>query len=529
MTSRRDFIGALGATGAFAAVGLKGGAEEVDPGRVRMRFGVLSDIHISTHRQLPYFEKTLRKLDEWKVDAVLACGDLADYALRPQLKLVADTWFKVFPNGNGSDGRPVANLMHYGDHDMQDDRYVDYEDAVKEWPDKAFRHAEVIRTLGAKKVWEECFHEEWAPIVLKEVKGYSFVLSHFTKGEPGNPYGNNVPGLKEFLAAHAFDPAKPFFYSQHRIPKNTACGPLVDGQEDGTTTRIFADYPNLIAFCGHCHMNGAYEKSIWQGAFTCVQVPSLRYCATQAGRENGYCGQDRPPEVPVQPSKMMGALPSGRTSQGFLCTVCERAVVIRRWDFHYDLPLGPDWVIPISSFALPTERRPFAFANRAKAVPAPAFPSGAEVKLSWTRGRDRAKTEHEMVSVSFPPATAVAPRADDYEVTVEMKEREVERVFLQKRVYSSRYLFAEKMDDQPVVCLFARDELPDGWPVRFTVRPLNAFGAKGEPIQTGFAPLSAIRRPKGDVLSGNAHIGEAASRRLGQAGEAASRRLGKEC
>ena len=492
-TSRRGFIGALGATGAFASLGSKVKADGLDTGSERMRFGVLADVHISTHAQLPYFEKALRTFDEWKVDAVLACGDLADYALRPQLKMVADTWFKVFPDGRGSDGRSVANLMHYGDHDMQTDCYADRKDAVEEWPDASFRHSEIIRDLGAKRVWEECFHEDWAPIVRKDVKGYPFILSHFTRGEPGNPHGNNVPGLAEFLAAQQFDPAKPLFYSQHRIPRNTACGPWAWGQEDGQTTKLFAGYPNLVAFCGHCHMNGAFEKSIWQGAFTCVQVPSLRYSVTMGGRENGYCIGDRPPTSPVKPSKCMGQHPSGRTHQGFLCTVCERALVIRRWEFEFGRRLGPDWIIPFDSFALPAERRPFAFGNRARTMPAPEFAAGAAVSVGKPfHGRNRAGEELLMTPVSFPPAlsTATTPHADDYEVTLELRQGEVERVICQKRVYSPRYLYGEDMDTEPVICNFAEDELPSGWELRFTVRPLNAFGAKGAPIRTEFRKFS---------------------------------------
>lgn len=477
-TSRREFIRAIGLGGAFAAVGLKGGAEEVDPGRERMRFGVLSDIHISTRRQLPYFEKALRKLDERKVDAVLACGDLADYALRPQLKLVADTWFKVFPNGKGSDGRPVANLMHYGDHDMQDDRYVDYEDAVKEWPDKAFRHAEVIRTLGAKKVWEECFHEEWASIVLKEVKGYSFVLSHFTKGEPGNPRGDNVPGLADFLEARTFDPRKPFFYSQHRIPKDTACGPSAWGQDDGTVTQILSKYPNAVAFCGHCHMNGVYEKSIWQGAFACVQVPSLRYCTTMAGRENGYNSADRG----VKPPKCMRVMNSLKCNQGYLCRVCDDAVVIERHNFATGGRLGPDWIVPIDSFGLPAAERPFDFSVRAKGFPVPAFAPGAKVRvLAKERGYDRDKVEHLMTPVEFPPVCGAGdlPRADDYEVTLESRTDGRVRVVSRRRVYSPRYIGDEAADTAPVRCLFPEEDFPKAGETRFTVRPYNAFGSCG--------------------------------------------------
>lgn len=486
MTNRREFLGEIACLGAaFAATGAT--AARFSPGRERMRFGVISDIHIATAAQLPYFEKALRKFDSWKVDAVLACGDLADYAMVQELQLIAETWFKVFPSGKGGDGRPVANLMHYGDHDMQSDIYVDRPDAVKAWPDAKLRHSSIIADCGRKEVWEKCFKEPWEPIVIKEVKGYQFVLSHFTKGEPGNAGGNNVPGLSEFLQSHRFDPSKPFFYSQHRIPRNTACGPYVWGQDDGQTTKLFSGYPNLIAFCGHCHMNGAFEKNIWQGAFTCVQVPSLRYTVTMGGRENGYCPDDRTPPAPLKPAKCMGQHPSGKTHQGYLCIVHDDAVVIRRWEFEYDLQLGPDWVIPISSFRLPAERRPFDFENRAKEMPAPTFASDAKVAIKRpVEGKDRSGERHLMTAVEFPPArsTDAAPRADDYEVSLELRQGDVERVICQKRVYSPRYLYAEEMDDQNVSCNFADTEIPVGWDIRYVVRPVNAFGRKGNPIFT---------------------------------------------
>lgn len=491
--SRRGFMGGLSGAGAIFAAGGVGVPSGMDLGEERMRFGVLADIHIATRAQQPYFERTLRKFDEWKVDGVVACGDLADYAMELELQLLADTWFKVFPDGRGSDGRPVANLMHYGDHDMQDDRYINFKDAVKEWPDEKIRRDSVMFTHDRKASWERCFKEPWSPIAVKEVKGYTFVLSHFTRGEPDNRVGNNVPGLEAAMAGLKLDPKKPVFYSQHRIPRNTACGPLVWGQDDGSVTKILSGYPNAVAFCGHCHMGGAYEKSIWQGAFTCVQVPSLRYCVTMQGRENGYSLKDRPRVVPANPSKCMGSIGSGECHQGLLCIVHDNAMVIRRWEFTHDKPVGPDWVVPISSFALPPHKRPFAFANREKVVGVAEFSARAKVTVGKpVKGKKRDKSEHMMTPVSFPPAIPAKDgfRANDYEVSLELRHGEVERVLLQKRVYSPMYHRGTEMDVKPVTCMFAADEIPAGWELRFTVRPVNAFGRKGNPISSDWRKFS---------------------------------------
>ena len=285
MTGRRSFLCGAMAASAFAAKGVR--AETDGIGDERLRLGVLSDIHITDRKQQPYFEQALRQLDAWKVDAVLACGDLADYGLKQQLELLAETWFKVFPGGKGSDGRTVVNLMHYGDHDMSVS-YIDRDDAKALVPDDALRHASTIFKGDRKAIWEDCFKEPWHPIEVKTVKGFPFVLYHFSRGTPDNPSGQNVPGLKEVLEKLKYDPRKPLFFSQHRVPKCTAGGPYLYGQDGGDTTQLFAKYPNLVAFCGHAHLCASTEMSIWQGAFTCIQVPSLRYCCTLGGRENAY-------------------------------------------------------------------------------------------------------------------------------------------------------------------------------------------------------------------------------------------------
>ncbi len=489
MIGRRGF---LGATGAFAAAGaerfekfeeferLNFSASSI--GEERVRFGAISDIHIATPKQLPYFEKTLRQLDAWKVDGVLVCGDLADYGLEQQLQLIADTWFKVFPDGKGSDGRPVANLMHYGDHDMSQS-YWDLEDVRKIWPAEERKHG-VIFDGDRKAIWERCFKEPWAPIQLKTVKGYDFILSHFTRGEPTNKYGHNTPGLEEFFAAHKFDPSKPVFYSQHRVPRGSVLGPSVPNLDEGKSTALFSKYPNLIAFCGHCHTSASYEKSIWQGAFTCIQVPSLRYCCTMCGRENGYTTVDRPPIPPYQ--MMPQHRESGRTHQGMLCIVGTKGLLIRRWDFEEGKMLGSDWAIPCSCFAQRLEEKPYNYEYRTKTVRPVEFAAGAEkkFKIEFTKGTDRGGNKHDFFTVSFPPAVKGLERADDYEVSLELKKGDVERCLVAKRVYSSRYMYGVESDTLPVSCNFAAEEVPPGWLLRFVVRPVTSFGVKGEAIST---------------------------------------------
>lgn len=455
-----------------------------DFGDVCLRFGALSDIHVATPESQWIFEKALRKFDEWKADGVLVSGDLADHGLVQQLQLVADSWFRVFPDGKGADGRPVANLMHFGDHDTC--RFFwNQKVPASVWSEEE-RRAGVIMDGDRATIWKKCFREEWTPIQLKTVKGYDFILCHFTFGEEGNPDGDNTPGLAEFFASHDFSRTRPMFLSQHRPPRGTILGPFeipTDNQDDGRSGRIFADYPNLTVFFGHLHDSAANEKNVWQGRFNAVLSPSLSYAATRGGRENGYNGGDREVYSPKDPPKLMQQHPSGETHHGLFCTVYAKAIVIRRHDFEYDLPMGPDWIVPISSFAIAPTEKPYSSEVRERELAIPGFAVGAQVTVKEIRAKDRAGTMREMLDVTFPPAL-VNGRANDYEVTVEVGQDDVWRVLAQKRVYSPRYQYSPEMETENVHCWFSRDEIPKGWPIRYVVRPCNSFGGKGQPIRS---------------------------------------------
>ena len=486
MTDRRSF---LLATAAFAgAASSHGGAAEggktVPQGPARLKLAVLSDIHV-TGRDASQrkWESALRKADAWGADGLLVCGDLADWGLDVQLEVVAESWFKVFPNGRRSDGAPIANLIHYGDHDTSGYTYRSHPGCRKEWPDEELMKKHILRWIDRKAAWERCFKEEWAPIVKKTVKGYDFILSHFTKGEPGNGAGDNVPGLEAFLAQAGLDPARPFFYSQHRIPRNTACGPYAWGQDDGKTTRLFsAKYPNCFAFCGHCHMAASEERSIWQGGFTCVQVPSLSYSVTQGGRENGYTSSD----INWRPPLSMPPAGCGQRSGGMFVTAYDNAIVIRRWNFHDDAQIGPEWTVPLPLL----REKPYAHDFRAEHDPAPEFPANAKVVYRKTHGKNRIGEEQDFITVEFPMAleTATAPRANDYEVQVELQRCDITNVVETRRVYSPQYGRASAIDREPVKCNIPLAAIPEPGvqKVRFAVRPVSAFGRKGQALYADY-------------------------------------------
>lgn len=288
-----------------------------------LRFGAVSDIHITDAASCSDFRKALKLFDSLKADAVVSTGDLTDYGLKSELKLLAATWNEVFPGCRRSDGGKIERLFHYGDHDT----YLNFKARKRFVFDRGLGH-DFILNIGPDKVWEDVFGEKYEHIVHRRLNGYDFVLSHFRRGPVAiNPAGNNVPGLESFLKKLNLPKDKPFFYLQHRVFNGTiareGCG---DDRcwDDGSTTKILSHYPNCVALCGHAHIPATTETSLWRGAFTAVQVPSLFYSL-----------ETWLPKVKTDPNK----------HQALFFLVYPGRIVVERLDVTTGSKLASDWII----------------------------------------------------------------------------------------------------------------------------------------------------------------------------------------
>ena len=236
--------------------------------------------------------------------------------------------------------------------------------------------------------------------------GFKFVLAHHPRHTKESDHGNSIPGLAAFMAKQELDPKKPFFFVQHRMFKGTVGEPNCSGWENGKTTEVLKNYPNVLAICGHGHQNAADELNLWQGEFTAIEVPSLNFCCTRKGRENGYHPADKDIIMPKGEIR--------KSWQGMFGTMYADRFVVERLEFLNGMPLGPDWVIPLPSpdGSLRTEMR-------AKKAVAPQFADDAKISVSERKVVNTAKKETDAVVVSFPVAhaTAKTPRAYDYAVT----------------------------------------------------------------------------------------------------------------
>ena len=492
--SRRWFIGGAASFGALQGCRLLSGSSPCG-GRPNVTFGVVSDIHIIAENVDSFCgqgnTRTLRHAFRWfdrqGVDGVIIAGDMADAGLVSQLQCVADAWNAVFPgNRSALDGRPVEKLFIYGNHDWEG---FNYGYSIFGRP-SAGLGADHIQKAGLGRVWEEVFGEPYAPVYRKTVKGYDFVGAHWDGTTGANWKG--MPAIKPWFAENgkSLDPSRPFFFFQHPHPKDTCYGSWAWGHDSGLSTEALTPFPNAIAFSGHSHYSLLDERTVWQGAFTSIGTGSLRYEGEPydeipGGFENTAGGGRVRPDA----DKLMPSVSTYSQRSGLLLRVYDDAIVIERRDFMRDVPLGPDWTLPLPA----AESKPFAFAAHSKRLTAPEFPAKAAVAAALGTAQTRAnaakakaekdkaaKFDIPAVRLTFPAAVQTfASRVWRYEVVAEDANG---KRLLVRHVLSPDFHLPLSEAQEEVSLAVAKSDLPAGGEVRFRVTPHNCMGKAGAAI-----------------------------------------------
>lgn len=457
--SRRNFLG-----GATALLGA-GGCRSLGLGSpdARLVFGVLSDLHVTTPESASVFRRALRYLRDRGVDAVVVSGDLSDWGLRSGLKYVADAWYDVFPNDRAPDGRRVEKLFCTGNHDY--DGYW-YGDMTLDMHVQGYSEEEALVKLGMKKCWEEAFNEPFEQIRRRTVKGYDFISSEWRDGRDG------FADAEAWFSRNggSLDGEKPFFvFTHYPFKGTTSCsnGEAYDGS-------VFKSMPNAVVFSGHCHWTLNDERSIWQGDYTAVAVPSLSYTSIPGGYENGYDRRDG------KSSLSMPIIPARKRleeAQGYVVSVFGDRLEIERRDFTAGVEAAPAWIVTPPA----ADASRYAFVNSRRRTPVPQFPSGASVKTYTSNFETRSYKWAIMMMLEFPSACSRGGRVFDYEVRAEMEDGSVAAT---KRFLSPAFYKLE--GDEPAFQKFAFDamDLPERGRYRLRVYPRNCFGDSGRPIES---------------------------------------------
>ena len=462
--NRREFIGGAAAT---LAAGCVSGFP--DFAGVRMKMGVLSDIHLYKPGDEDAFVKALEYFREHGADGVLIAGDIAHTGRVEQLKRCADAWYKVFPGDKAPDGRHVEKLFVYGNHDIQCGWMADK---------KKYEEGSICFEGRYAKVWEETFHEPYSDFWIKNVKGVPVIGGHWNKTD-------QFEGLGDFLKAHAkeLDPSLPFVYTQHAHPKDTCMGPWAWGRDNGASTRALSGYPSAVAFSGHSHYTLTDERSVWQGTFTSINTASLSYLSQDYSLRENFCVNGHGFRGEKRPHRMRD-VDTGDGRQGMLVSIWDDHLTIERREFVYGQSLGDDWIVP-----LPAANEAYSYAKRAARRVTPEFAADAKVSIKVTPKANVKDFTH--ITLAFPAAEIRGGcRVFEYEVTAVLVEDDVEVVQAQRRMMSPDFHLPVSKLVKEVEFTFAAEDLPLKGHYRFEVRPLECFGRKGGKIESGIVEIS---------------------------------------
>lgn len=458
--SRRSFIG-----GAAALMFARGFAsEDVLSENPALKIGVLGDLHITDEASTAVFRKALAYFRDQDVDAVLVTGDLTDHGILPELENVAKAWYDVFPEDLGFGGKKVERIFIYGNHDCEGLSYRD-EQTDKALAAMKLSYKEAVNlslaSLGFAECWEKCFHESYAPIYVKNVKGYDFIAAHWDYATCDR---RGVFALSGWLKGNisSIDTDQPFFYVQHAAPAGTIFGNDAWGDDSGIATRCLREYPNAVAFSGHSHLSLTDGRNYWRGDFTSIGTSSLSYVCFPEGRENQS-------DYRLAPG----------CRQGQVISVFEDRILIERRDFTYNEPLSGE-----IRLAMPVEASDFG--TRATAANnIPAFAEGAVAD---------AIQDKRAIEVSFPGAFA-NPTATPYQYRVSLEcvlkdcsKRKLDSDWFQADVCFSRER-AEKGYNFATIPL---EKIPeDTVQILVRITPFNCYGGAGEAIVSNFIQYKA--------------------------------------
>ncbi|MCQ2391568.1 MAG: metallophosphoesterase [Kiritimatiellae bacterium] len=445
-----------------------------------LKLGIISDIHVddAQDKDALYFRQALELFRDAHVDGVILSGDMANLGRVEQLQCVADVWYSVFLDDKLPDGSHVEKLFVYGNHDAA--KVANFEEKAKKLHGEDWQRHMISLNLAA--AWKQCFHEEWAPIYAKTVKGYVFIGCHW-----GNE-GKLDAYLTENADKFGLRGAKPFFYAQHPHPKdtvNSAHGAFSWGHDNGKSTAALAKFPNAVAFSGHSHYPLTNDTTIWQGAFTSVGASSTSYAGFLNGRDDGEWAGVKPEPVPVAPRLDIDC------RQCLVLSVFADRMVFARHDLVQKASLGPDWICPLPA-CVDTASRPYAFAVSEARAKVPQFAPGVKVMTEKRKGKNRMGKEGEILAVKIPAARSTGPtgRLIEYEVTVENLMWGFTRIHTQKRMMAKGHVYADETVIKEDECLFLMEELPRRTPIRFKVTPLNCFGQGGNPVYSAEMTLT---------------------------------------
>ena len=510
---RIDFLkGAFASLGCGAlgcAFGLPDPDDLCKSRKPNLVLGVIADTHLRTLKSRPppkpwwpdtFLRTALGYFRAENVDAVVHCGDMANYGEVEAMQMHADVWNEIFPDSRAPDGHVVEKLFVTGNHDAEGENANKH---VRElYSDPAIRAKEVLSADMAgnwERIWGEPYEEAWH----KVVKGYDFFGAHWKVDRM-----RMMKLVKKTLSgkADAAGFAKPFFMLTHsRLlpPERNAIAAYKD---------------RALAFFGHNHESSTNWNTIYYepNTFPRIQVPPC----ISPDWDLKFRGEANVTQFPL-----LGKEKAGRCRQGFLVEVYDDKIVIKRREFAEGGSLGPDWILPLAECKVESVKckvegaassrlsrpHPFEKEELKKIIGCPQFKAGAKLALTGLTGLtglsgalpqtpnpDNLVNPVKNISAS-PRLRVKIPHANGnpdsrvyaYEVSVVGDD---ENKKLVKATYAAgcNMGIGHETDGGVTTLQISADELPPGDELTVTVRPLSSLGTAGTSIVAKVRRNSAV-------------------------------------
>ena len=304
---------------------------------VRIKFGVISDVHITDDPQgqtTLYTAKALKMLKEkagGKLDCLAIPGDLTQWGRPAQCEM----FNKVF--SENLDAKETPLIYCSGNHD----NFVNvYDKAGLELFE--YRMPKLIDPANfAKDISKDaplnCRHAVVNGIHFLCVNASDYVV-------PNKPYTPEVVAwFEENLAlAEEQDPGMPIIVLSHISVTNTVCGSNFNTGyylnlmwHDQALRSVLEKHPQIIYISGHLHYSANGADSIMQDGFTAINCPPIGYLVTDFGFYNLQKG--------------IGAIPEEATDHpaGLLIEVDGNGTAkVTRYDFGLEQQIREPWVVP---------------------------------------------------------------------------------------------------------------------------------------------------------------------------------------
>jgi Icc-related predicted phosphoesterase len=386
-------------------------AKRIDAGEYDLRFGVISDTHITgnlSHNPYPTvrrFEKALDWYNSEDIEVLAIVGDITDNGIQADWDTFRNSWMNH--RGDLQLIAVMGNHDAFGNKNAAADRF---EVAIGQRTNAHYvigGYHFILLNAGAGDFSEQ------EPLGRAIANGRTTTPGSGALGDDIIPQSVKNWARTRIEMAKSQAPGKPIFVFLHWPIQNTTYKSdisYISSFGDNPLAGFFKDDPEVIVFSGHIHTPNSDPRAIWQGGFTSVNAVTLYYYSMGGGHlgnnENGVANSSNP-KIAGLSGGLLGA------GQGMIVSVKGSKVTIENFDFDFSeghrpldsvVQIPQTWEFDVSR----PEDFPYTNAKRDLEKTAPVFDETKSANASLD-GIIVNRITNTSVEIEFPQAMIPGP------------------------------------------------------------------------------------------------------------------------